>query len=223
MLFYFCRFRFFPLQIVLFPYGDRISYDVLIFQMQFRYFFIAFGLKGYAVGMNLCDFHLAESLSDESQFACGCFRQVDNVAFGERSAVGHFHDDFLAVERVLHAQQCAERIFKVGAGHAVTVVAFPVAHFPPVQFVRVVGRFAGGLFLGGQQSCAYGQADAAADDSCQCHGRSVGPLCALAGGTAGRIWRKIGIFFQMAKQIRVFLFLLGVDAFLVRSCFDFIR
>ena len=139
-------------------------------------------------------------------------RQVDDAAFGERPAVGHSHLHFLAVGGVPHPQYRAERVCQVGAGHAVAVVKFPVAHFPSVQFVRIIARFAGGLFLGGQQACAYGQADAAADDSCRYHGYACWAAVCLCQRTAGGISRKIGIFLSNCQENRLFLFLLRLFA-----------
>lgn len=57
----------------------------------------------------------------------GCTpREVDDAATDEGSAVGDAHNDFLAVGRVFHTEECAEGIGAVGTGEAVVVQAFTV-------------------------------------------------------------------------------------------------
>lgn len=71
--------------------------------------------------------HHCHTGGDDAEFLGGTPREVDDAATDEWSAVGDAHNDFLAVGRVFHTQERAERIGAVGTGEAVVVQAFTIS------------------------------------------------------------------------------------------------
>lgn len=70
--------------------------------------------------------HHCHTSGDDAELL-GCTpREVDDAATDEWSAVGDAHNDFLAVGRVFHTEECAERIGAMGTGEAVVVQPFTV-------------------------------------------------------------------------------------------------
>ena len=160
-------------QRVLLPRRHGVERDVLVLQVQFRDFLRVLRAVRDEVGAQPRDFHLAEPLADESQLAGGGLGEVDDVPFRERPAVGHLHDDLLAVDGVPHLQQRPEGVVHVGARHAVAVVRVAVAHCPSVQFVGIVAGPSRDLLLRRQVAGARHQQDAAQEVVLQCHVASV--------------------------------------------------
>ena len=200
--FYFGRFGAFVHQRILLPHRYGVKLYVVVFQLQFRDFLFSLRAEGEAVGAQARDFHLAESLPDEAQFPCGGFGEVDDVAFREWPPVGHFHHHFFAVEGIPHAQQRPEGVVHVGAGHAVAVITFAVAHFPSMQLVGVIAGFSRGLLLCRQVACENRCQGAAKYELFQRHGYTVLVWPSLVvQGLFAEFFRKIRIFLRSAKQM----------------------